>query len=326
MPKPSEVVEKHPGNPIITFRDVPWRCTGAYNPGCVKTPEGKYALVFRADEFTDVNSDQVEKLGVKAAAEKGGSIALALSDDGIAFEVQPEPVLRPLPDEECSIYDPRLTMIDGTYWMTYATSTTRGIMCGIARSRDLHNWERVHRTLPDNRNAVLFPEKIGGLYARLDRPFGHIFVRGRGFDMWLGYSPDMEFWGRHQMVLQAADVSWGKVKVGPGTPPVRTEAGWLTLFHGVEMREPDKFGWPFIYRAGVMLLDPEDPSRVVGMCSEPILEPTEDYENIGYCSRVVFPTAMVPEADGTVKIYYGAADQCVALATARLDDLIALCR
>jgi beta-1,4-mannooligosaccharide/beta-1,4-mannosyl-N-acetylglucosamine phosphorylase len=326
MSKALDVISKYSANPIITFRDVPWPCTGAYNPGGVKTPDGRYALAFRADEFTDINQDQIEKLGVTPAAKKGGSIALALSDDGITFEVHPEPILTPLPDEDDSIYDPRLTMIDGTYWMTYATSTERGILNGIAFSKDLHHWERVHKTLPDNRNALLFPEKVGGLYVRLDRPFGHIFARGRGFDMWIGYSPDMEFWGRHALVLRAQDIPWGKVKVGPSTPPIRTDAGWLTLFHGVEMGEPDRFDWPFTYRTGVMLLDLEDPSTVVGVCPDPIMEPTEDYENIGYRSHVVFPGAMIPEADGTVKIYYGAADQSVALATANLDDLIGLCR
>ena len=144
--------------------------------------------------------------------------------------------------------------------------------------------------------------------------------------MWTSRSPDMEFWGRHELVLRAQDVPWGKVKVGPSTPPIRTDRGWLALFHGVEMREPDSFGWPFTYRAGVMLLDLEDPSRIVSMCPDPVMEPTEDYENVGYRSHVVFPGAMVPEADGTVKIYYGAADQSVALATAGLDDLVALCR
>jgi len=147
MSKALDVIKKYSGNPVITFRDVPWPCTGAYNPGGVKTPDGRYALAFRADEFTDINQDQIEKLGVTPAAKKGGSIALALSDDGITFEVHPEPILTPLPDEDDSIYDPRLTMIDGTYWMTYATSTERGILNGIAFSKDLYHWERVHLSL-----------------------------------------------------------------------------------------------------------------------------------------------------------------------------------
>jgi len=325
MTKAAEVITKYSGNPIITFKDVPWECTGAYNPGCVKTPEGKYALAFRADEFTDPNEDQIKKLGVKPAKNPGGSIALAMSDDGTAFDIHPEPIMKPAPDEDDSIYDPRLTVIDGTYWMTYATSTERGIMNGIARSKDLFNWERVHRTLPDNRNALMFPEKVGGLYVRLDRPFGHIF-KGGGFDMWIGFSPDGEFWGRHKLVLRAKDIPWGKVKVGPSTPPIRTDEGWLTLFHGVEMKEPDKFGWNFRYRTGVMMLDLDDPWKIVGMCPDPIMKPTEEYESLGYRSNVVFPGSLVPEDDGTVKIYYGAADQCVALATAKLSDLVDLCR
>lgn len=325
MVNAAEVITKYTGNPIITFKDVPWACTGAYNPGCVKTPDGKYALAFRADEFTDPNEDQINKLGVVPAKVAGGSIAIGFSDDGMNFKIHPEPILKPAPDEDNSIYDPRLTVIDGTYWMTYATSTDRGILNGIARSDDLISWERVHRTLPDNRNALLFPEKVGGLYVRLDRPFGHIF-KGHDFDMWIGYSPDMEFWGRHKLVLRAKDIPWGKAKVGPSTPPIRTDEGWLMFFHGVERVKPDKYGWGSKYRTGVMMLDLEDPSKIIRMCPDPIMAPTEEYESLGYRSNVVFPGSLIPEEDGTVKIYYGAADQCVALATAKLDDLVALCK
>lgn len=323
--KAQEVITKHEGNPILTFKDVPWHCTMAYNPSCVKTPEGKYALTFRADEFTDINEDQIEKLGVVPAKVKNGSIALALSDDGINFEVQPKAVITPLPDEENSLYDPRMTVIEGKYWMTYCTSTERGIMNGIAYSEDLFNWTRIHRTLPDNRNMLLFPEKVGGLYVRFDRPFGHIFL-GHDFDLWISFSPDLEFWGRHQLLLRAKDIPWGKAKIGPSTSPIKTDDGWLTMFHAVENRKADRFGWGSTYRGGVMLLDLEDPTKIIGMCPDPVLEPTEEYEEVGWRSKVVFPGAMIPEDDGTVKIYYGVADQSVALATAKMQDLIDLCK
>jgi len=320
-----DVITKYSGNPIITFKDVPWKCTGAYNPGAVKTPDGRYALMCLAAEYTDPNEDQVNILGVEPAEKARGTILLAFSDDGIHFDIRPEPVITPADDEDDSVYDPRLCVIDGEYWVIYATSTERGIMNGIARSDDLVTWRRVHRTLPDNRNGLLFPERIGGLYARLDRPFGHIF-RGKGFDMWTGFSPDGEFWGRHSLILRAEDVPWGHVKVGPSTPPLRMDEGWLVLFHGVEKGEQDRFGWQFKYRTGVMMLDLEDPTKVIGRCEDPIMEPTEEYESLGYRGNVVFPGALVPEDDGTAKIYYGAADQSVCLATCRLQDLIDLCR
>ena len=323
----TEVVRKHPGNPIITFRDVPWPCTMAYNPGCVRTAHGRYALAFRADEFPEsmINAGQREKLGVVPARDYYQTIAMAFSDDGVDFDIHPAPVLKPLPDEEGRVYDPRLTTIEGVHYMTYATDPERGIMNGIARSTDLLTWERVHRTLPDNRNAVLFPEKVNGLFVRLDRPFARQYVVRRGFDMWIGYSPDLEFWGRHKLVLHHDDIPWGAIKVGPATPPLRTDEGWLALFHGVQKREPDEYGWQLTYRAGVMLLDLEDPSRIIGICPDPIMEPTEEYENVGFRSTVLFPGALIPEADGTVTIYYGAADQSVALATANIDDLLDLC-
>ena len=139
-------------------------------------------------------------------------------------------------------------------------------------------------------------------------------------------APDAEYWGRSKLVLAAEDVSWGSHKIGPGPPPIRTEKGWLCIFHGVEIPDPDMQGWKKVYRVGVMVLDAEEPWKVLGRRAEPVLEPEPGvrYENEGYRPRVVFPCGLVEGEGGELKLYYGASDQVVAVATAHRDELLAL--
>lgn len=208
-----------------------------------------------------------------------------------------------------------------------------GIHLCIARSKDLIQWERIYKSEPDNRNAVIFPRRIGGLYARLDRPFRRGYRTTHGYDVWLSYSPDMEFWGRHRLVLSHYDVEWGHHKIGPAAPPVWTPEGWLTLFHGAELDAGGE-GWlpwigskgPYtgkIYCAGAMLLDLDDPSRIIARRREPLLVPSAPYEmDSVYRPNVVFPCGMVQEPDGELKIYYGASDVHIAVATVATKDLL----
>lgn len=184
-----------------------------------------------------------------------------------------------------------------------------------------------------------FPEKLNGLYARLDRPFRRGYRQEHGYDIWISYSPDMLFWGRHALVLSHLDVPWGAHKIGPAAPPVRTEQGWLVLFHAAVMAEPDGgavlpwksprgvvTGMTKVYRPGVMLLDLEDPSKIVGRYSGPIMEITAPYEKDPfYRPNAIFPCGVIEEPDGEVKIYYGASDRHIAVAAARIGDLVALC-
>jgi beta-1,4-mannooligosaccharide/beta-1,4-mannosyl-N-acetylglucosamine phosphorylase len=208
-----------------------------------------------------------------------------------------------------------------------------GVYLCIARSKDLHHWERIYKSEPDNRNAVIFPRKIGGLYARLDRPFRRGYRAEHGYDIWISYSPDMEFWGRHKLVLSHYDVDWGHHKIGPSAPPVWTAEGWLTLFHGAEV-DPGGEGWlpwineegPYpgkVYRTGVMLLDLNDPSKIIARREEPLMSAVAPYEmDPCYRPNTVFPCGMIEEESGGLKIYYGASDRHVALATVHKDDLL----
>ena len=217
--------------------------------------------------------------------------------------------------------------------MCFAVDTKHGIRGGIAVTEDFEKFEILSMTVPDNRNMVLFPEKIGGKYIRLERPFP---VYGRGgkdrFDIWISDSPDLMYWGNSKLLLGVEDVPYANDKIGPGAPPVKTPKGWLTTFHAVDI-DPyrGKNGWePFWkkrYCAGIMLLDLEDPSKKIGLYKEPLLAPEADYEiSGGFRNHVIFPGGMILEDDGEVKIYYGAADTVECLATAHVDDLIKLCK
>src|SRR5207244_7788363 len=165
-----------------------------------------------------------------------------------------------------------------------------------------------------NRNIVLFPEKIGGLYARLDRPFEY----GTGGNIWISYFSDLVYWGRSECIMQSRGFVWDQGKIGPGAPPIKTKQGWLIIYHGITPRVNAK-----IYKAGVALLDLNDPRKVIARAKEYIMAPREMYERVGDVPNVVFTTAAIayPEKD-ELRIYYGAADTVFCLATAKISDLI----
>jgi predicted GH43/DUF377 family glycosyl hydrolase len=179
---------------------------------------------------------------------------------------------------------------------------------------------------------VVWTERIGGKYVRLERPFP---VYGRGgvdrFDIWLADSPDLRYWGNIQLVLGVEDVPYANDKIGPAAPPVRTEKGWLTLFHAVDRdNNRGKNGWEEKwqkrYTAGVMLLDRDDPRKIVGLSREPLMVPEAPYEvSGGIRNHVIFPGGMILEKSGEVKLYYGSADTVECLATADVGELLALC-
>lgn len=304
-----DVVKRYSGNPVLTPDNVPYETPYTHN-AAVCTFEGKTLLLFRTGLAEDVQA-----LGV------------ATSDNGVDFVVEPEPVMLPEgPEEGRHVYDARITQMGDVYYVTYATeSKQRGIRAGIARTLDFKTFERLGLSEPDNRNTALFPGKIGGQYVRLTRPFDNYFNPHRGYNMWISYSPDLVFWGRSKLLLSAADVYWGERKVGAGGVPIKTSEGWLEIFHGVDDRVPHK-----LYRLGCMLLDLEDPSRIRGRAEGYILEPEapHDIRPLGSPKKtlnVVFSCGAVVDDDGTVRIYYGAADRVMCLATARLQDLVELC-
>ena len=215
--------------------------------------------------------------------------------------------------------------------MCFACDTKHGTRGGIAKlDQSFNKLTVLSLTTPDNRNMVLFPEKINGKYIRLERPFPVYSRGGEHFDIWMSESPDLKYWGNSKLVLGAEKVKFSNSKIGPGTPPIKTKWGWLSLFHAVEIdSKREKNGWEKkwqkIYYAGVMLLDLKDPSKVIGYYHKPLLSPTTKYERNGFRNDVIFPGGLILEKNGEVKIYYGAADTVECVATAKVDDLVKLC-
>jgi beta-1,4-mannooligosaccharide/beta-1,4-mannosyl-N-acetylglucosamine phosphorylase len=178
---------------------------------------------------------------------------------------------------------------------------------------------------------VLFPEKINGKYVRLERPMPVYSRGGTTFDMWISDSPDLVYWGNSKLVMGVEDVPYCNDKIGPGAPPIKTDKGWLIIFHSVDIDpERGKNGWEETWKKryviGIALLDLEDPSKVIGMSKKPLMVPEGYWElEEGYRTNALFPCGMLLEDDNTVRIYYSAGDAIVRMATAKLDDLLALC-
>lgn len=309
LSREGSIVTRHPHGPILRGSDFPAaaRVKRVFNSGATKH-DGRYYMACRVEDRALRNW-----------------IWMADSQDGVNFDPRPEPVAMPHENPEYAeytagmYYDPRITRIGDSFYLMHAAHSRHGCRLGLVRSPDLREFEWVgFVSEPDNRNGVLFPRKIGGLYARLDRP-----NTGAGFgDIWISYSPDLIHWGQSRCVMRNSDVRWAWAKIGPGAPPIATDEGWLSIFHGVRTQCAQHY----VYSIGVALHDLDDPSRVIARCSEAILEPEEDYELTGQTPSVVFTAGAVAEEDGEVKIYYGGADTVQCLATSSVEQLVYACK
>ncbi len=242
----------------------------------------------------------------------------ARSRDGTHFEISGQPAMSAATElETFGIEDPRITLIDGVYWINYSAVSPHGIATGLASTRDFAAFERHGIILaPPNRDVTIFPERIDGKYIALHRPM----PEGIGeHAIWIASSPDLLSWGDHRHVASARAGYWDDAKIGGGAVPLRVNVGgvegWLAVYHGVSQS-------PMRYALGALLLDGRDPGRVLGRSRTPILEPEADYERRGFFDGVVFTCGLV-EADGVLRVYYGAADGVTAVADLSLDDIAA---
>lgn len=320
MWRTSPVIHRYKENPILSAKNIPYPSLLVFNAGVVKY-QGRYVMIFR----NDYGSLQEKKL-------EGTNLGLAFSDDGLHWQVEPAPCFEWADDDVLWVNDPRLTIIDSQCYLTFAIIARSGVRGGIAVTDDFYSFEIIHTTLPDNRNLALFPEKIGGKFFRLDRPFAN-YLRAENdrFDIWLSTSLDLTYWGNHKRLLNATDIPFCNEKIGPGPPPVLTKKGWLHVFHSTSITSGrGKNGWEEqwnkIYTAGIMLLDIDDPSNIIGYSKEPLIVPEAPYEcQDGFRNNVIFPCGMILEDSGEIKIYYGAADTVECVATANVDDLLYIC-
>lgn len=327
------MIKKYKLNPVLSKKDVPYDAGLIFNAGITKF-NGKYVMIFRDDYGMNKEDFDAFNAGTGDYPHSSTHLGLAFSDDGVKWDVAPLPCdlsfIKNTKHEIRRVYDPRLSVIDGRCYLCFAADSFYGVQGGIAVTDDFEHFELLSLAVPDNRNMVLFPEKIDNEFIRLERPFP-VYSRGGGetFDIWMSNSPDCVYWGKNQLLLGAEKVPYCNCKIGPAAPPVKTEKGWLTTFHAVWKYEDRQLkgwhAWDKEYFGGIMLLDLNDPSKIIGISDKPLIIAEEDYELDGFRGSVIFPGGMILEDSGEVKIYYGAADTVECLATANVDDLIKLC-
>jgi predicted GH43/DUF377 family glycosyl hydrolase len=225
--------------------------------------------------------------------------------------------------EEFGVEDPRITPLDGRYYITYVAVSRHGPATALASTADFRTFER-HGVIfcPENKDVVLFPEPLGDRYAALHRPVcGTPFTRP---EMWVARSPDLLHWGSHAP-LDLEGGAWQSGRVGAGAPPIRVPEGLLEIYHG--NHPPTRPGEVGAYRAGAFLLDPDDPTRILRRTSEPFFSPETEFETTGFVPNVVFPTGVVRDRDrDSLLLYYGAADAVTGVVEFSESELLATMR
>jgi predicted GH43/DUF377 family glycosyl hydrolase len=278
-----------PGLDLSDPRTIRYRAaSGGFTPG--------------QDEFTDYLS-HISHLRV------------ARSTDGVHFEIDPDVEIQPTNSlEEYGVEDPRITLIEGVYQITYVCASRLGITTARMTTTDFRTFER-HGTImhPDQKDVVLFPERVDGRYLAFTRPMPGSF--GRVLGLWIAESDDLVHWGAHRPVAEPRHRMWDEMRIGASLVPIRTDAGWLEIYHGADRMNR--------YGMGAMLLDGGDPTKVLARTTRPIMVPEAPYEHDGFLHDVVFPTGHVDLGGGDIRIYYGAADTVLCAADFAIDDIVA---
>lgn len=297
-----ETVLRYDGNPIITLDDLPFACTDICNAGAVRVG-GEYVLLITVHNL-----------------EGDYAIHCARSTDGYRFTVEETPFLAPSQDgehvefEEMGVLDARINPLEDCFYITYDALGRHGYCMALACTKDFRSVSRMGIVAePDNKAGVLFPRKIQGRYVRLERPWS-------GASIWVNYSDDLVFWGGAQIVMTPRSGFWDPSRIGPATPPIEVDQGWLILYEGIK----DTSAGP-LFRLGAAVLDRNDPAFVVGRTNVPVLTPRMPYERIGDVPNLVFSCGAVLESEDKIQIYYGAADSCICLATASISDIVNAC-
>lgn len=220
--------------------------------------------------------------------------------------------------EEFGVEDARITPLGDRFYITYVAVSRHGPATALASTADFRTFDR-HGIIfcPENKDVVLFPEQLDGRFAALHRPVcGTPFTRP---EMWVARSPDLRHWGEHTP-LAFTGGAWQSGRVGAGAPPLRVADGWLEIYHGNQ--RPARPGDVGTYYGGAILLDADDPSRVIGRLPEPFLTPELPFEVAGFVPNVVFPTGVVRDADDLL-VYCGAADACTTVVGFSERDILA---
>jgi beta-1,2-mannobiose phosphorylase / 1,2-beta-oligomannan phosphorylase len=321
---------------------------GTFNPAAVPTGAGVVLLIrvverprFPRPGFTGlprweagrrmiidwVANDELEFIDPRVVRRKSDGLTrltftshlkVVRSLDGLHVVDEDGPAFAPeSPLEEFGVEDPRITPLDGRFYITYVAVSRHGVATALASTEDFCTFTR-HGVIfgPENKDVVLFPEQILGQYVALHRPSGSAgFARP---EMWLARSPDLLHWGQHEHLLSGG-AGWDSGRIGAGPPPLHVPQGWLVIYHGsARPQPPDNVG---VYSASALLLDYDDPSRILRRSSRPLLMPQTDFERCGFVPNVVFPTGLVAEGSSLL-VYYGAGDTCSAVVRLSLDEVL----
>ncbi len=337
-------------NPVITPDMVPpsregYRVRGAFNPGAImhngevllllrlaedcEAKEGMAAVPYYSfkdgkgtAEILEVSKSDpdVQLKDTRGVVYKGqdylstmSHIRIARSKDGFNFTVDPKPFISPVNETESfGVEDARCTKIGDTYYINYTVVSQDGFCTALATTKDFITLERQGIIFPpQNKDVTIFPEKINGLYHALHRP------HNQGFGLpsiWYANSPDLINWGGHKCIARPRDMIWEEMKIGGGAAPIKTKEGWLEVYHGK--------GRDQIYSLFPILLDLNDPSKVLKRAKEPFLTPEAPYETSGFFSNVVFSNGIVEMGGGKLLVYYGACDEYSCVVETSIDELL----
>ncbi|MBN2347808.1 MAG: glycoside hydrolase family 130 protein [Bacteroidales bacterium] len=240
-------------------------------------------------------------------------LRLVCSDDGINF-FEPDgytPILGKGPQESFGIEDCRVTTMDDGYHLSYTKVAPEGVGVGYIFTKDWKKFERRGMIFPPhNKDCAIFEEKINGSYYALHRPSSPELG---GNYIWLAQSPDLLHWGNHKCIATSREKAWDNARVGAGAAPIRTSKGWLEIYHGATHQNR--------YCLGALLLDIDDPSKVIARSDQPIMEPTAEYEKTGFFGNVVFTNGQLVNGDN-LTIYYGASDEVICMAEFSISEIL----
>jgi predicted GH43/DUF377 family glycosyl hydrolase len=300
-----QLFARHPSNPILSRENWPYPINSVFNAGAVKLPNGDTLLLCRVESRTGLSH-----------------LCAARSVNGVdGWRIDEKPTLagspRDFPEEIWGIEDARITFVPelDQYAVAYTSFARGGPGVSLAMTKDFKSFERFGVIMqPEDKDAALLPRRIGGRWAMIHRP-----VTTLGAHMWIAYSPDLRHWGGHKVILEARRGGWWDAnKIGLCSPPIETEKGWLVIYHGVRQTASGS-----IYRLGLALFDLERPEVCLQRGDSWMFGPEEAYERGGDVKDVVFPCGQTIDADGdTIRLYYGAADSTVALATGSIRCLL----
>jgi predicted GH43/DUF377 family glycosyl hydrolase len=239
-------------------------------------------------------------------------IRVARSKDGKNFTIDKKPFI--FPDNNSEIFgveDARITKMKNEYFINYTCVSNDGWATCLAKTTDFKKIKKLGIIFPpQNKDVSIFPEKIGNKFYALHRPNNSGFGKP---SIWISESPDLLHWGNHKCIARPRNTLWEEQKIGGGAPCIKTSKGWMQIYHGKGRNQ--------IYSLFLLLLDLNNPCKVIARSEIPLLKPEESYETNGFFPNVVFTNGLV-EKDDQVFVYYGACDETTCLAETSIKELL----